>query len=211
MTSLFGSPNAPQITYGPPNGPLGRVAGRWRRCGSRRRKAPYPLIAIVPQNVTEQLPAGRAVATQGGVVEYNTAFVTARQYDDHVAVALDQNARRLELTAAFVVGCDGAHSTVRHHLNLPFDGAAYDGLFMLADIQTNDTLQADQLQLCPSEFGPAALFPMSATRRHLVATIRECGRRTRRHSRWCSRFSVDADQREWRRQRCIGAAWTSRI
>lgn len=133
-------------------------------------ESPYPLIAMVPQNVTEQLLVEQ-LRRKGGVVEYNTAFVTARQHDDHVAVALDQNGRRLELTAAFVVGCDGAHSTVRHLLNLPFDGAAYDGLFMLADIQTNETLPADQLQLCPSEFGPAALFPMSATRRRLVATI----------------------------------------
>jgi 2-polyprenyl-6-methoxyphenol hydroxylase-like FAD-dependent oxidoreductase len=74
-------------------------------------------------------------------------------------------------TAAFVVGCDGAHSVVRHLLNLPFEGAAYDALFMLADIDTNDTSPADQLQLCPSELGPAAIFPMSASWRRVVATI----------------------------------------
>ena len=32
-------------------------------------------------------------------------------------------------------------------------------------------LPADELQLCPSELGPAAIFPMSATRRRVVATI----------------------------------------
>ena len=42
---------------------------------------------------------------------------------------------------------------------------------MLADVQTNDTLPANQLQLCPSEFGPVAIFPMSATRRRIVATV----------------------------------------
>ena len=42
---------------------------------------------------------------------------------------------------------------------------------MLADVETNDALPADQLQLCPSEFGPVAIFPMSATRRRIVATI----------------------------------------
>jgi 2-polyprenyl-6-methoxyphenol hydroxylase-like FAD-dependent oxidoreductase len=57
------------------------------------------------------------------------------------------------LTAAFVVGCDGAHSAVRHLLNLPFEGAAYDALFMLADIDTNDALPADELQLCPQRVG----------------------------------------------------------
>ncbi len=42
---------------------------------------------------------------------------------------------------------------------------------MLADIETNDALPADELQLCPSESGPIAVFPMSATRRRIVATV----------------------------------------
>ena len=70
-----------------------------------------------------------------------------------------------------MVGCDGAHSAVRHLLNLPFEGAEYDASFMLADVETNETLPADEMQLCPSEFGPVAIFPMSATRRRVVATI----------------------------------------
>src|SRR4029453_16779521 len=98
-------------------------------------------------------------------------FVTAVQHDDYVRVTLDQKGQRQELTAAFVIGCDGAHSTVRHLLNLPFEGATYDGLFMLADIDTNDTLPTDELQLCPSELGPAAIFPMSASRRRVVAMV----------------------------------------
>jgi len=42
---------------------------------------------------------------------------------------------------------------------------------MLADIETNDALPASELQLCPSELGPVAIFPMSASRRRVVATI----------------------------------------
>jgi hypothetical protein len=70
-----------------------------------------------------------------------------------------------------VVGCDGAHSTVRHLLNLPFSGGEYGDSFMLADVETNDALPSDELQLCPSEFGPVAIFPMSATRRRIVAIV----------------------------------------
>jgi hypothetical protein len=70
-----------------------------------------------------------------------------------------------------VVGCDGAHSAVRHLLNLSFEGAQYDDSFMLADIETNQALPASEMQLCPSEFGPLAIFPMSATRRRIVATV----------------------------------------
>jgi 2-polyprenyl-6-methoxyphenol hydroxylase-like FAD-dependent oxidoreductase len=125
---------------------------------------------MVPQDVTEKLLAEELVR-RGGAVEYETSFVTAVERDGRVSATLDRKGEREEITAAFVVGCDGAHSTIRHLLDLPFEGAAYDALFILADIQTNDALPADELQLCPSEFGPAAIFPMSATRRRVVATV----------------------------------------
>ncbi|PYT60851.1 MAG: hypothetical protein DMG46_06390 [Acidobacteria bacterium] len=67
--------------------------------------------------------------------------------------------------------CDGAHSTVCHQLNLPFEGAEYQASFLLADVDTNTRLPADEMQLCPSEYGPVAIFPMSATRRRIVATV----------------------------------------
>ena len=133
-------------------------------------ESPYPFIAMVPQDVTERLLAEQ-LQRQGGAVEYDTSFVSAVQHHDRVSVTLDRKGQRSVLTAAFVVGCDGAHSTVRHVLNLPFEGAAYDALFMLADVQTNESFPADELQLCPSEFGPVAIFPMSATRRRIVAAL----------------------------------------
>ena len=133
-------------------------------------ESPYPFIAMVPQNVTERLLV-EELERKGGAVEYETPFVSAVQQDEFVSATLDHKGRRQELTASIVVGCDGAHSAVRHILNLPFMGAEYHDLFLLADVETNETLPADQLQLCPSEFGPVAIFPMSAVRRRIVATI----------------------------------------
>lgn len=135
-------------------------------------ESPYPFIAMVPQDETERLLVEQ-LRHKGGEVEYETSFVAAVQRDDYVSATLERKGARFELKAAFVVGCDGAHSAVRHLLHLPFEGAQYDSLFMLADMETNDALPADELQLCPSEHGPAAIFPMSATRRRLVATVEE--------------------------------------
>ncbi len=133
-------------------------------------ESPYPLIAMVPQSVTEQLLV-EALARRGGTVEYETTLVSAVDRGDWVSAIVECGGHRTEITAAFVVGCDGAHSTVRHLLELPFEGAEYPESFMLADIETNDALPADELQLCPSEFGPVAIFPISATRRRIVATV----------------------------------------
>jgi hypothetical protein len=44
-------------------------------------------------------------------------------------------------------------------------------MFLLADIETNEALPSNEMQLCPNELGPLAIFPMSSTRRRIVATI----------------------------------------
>lgn len=134
--------------------------------------SPYSFVAMVPQDVTEKLLL-QELKRKGGAVEYETSFISAVHHDDHVGATLDHKGQKLGITAQFVVGCDGAHSAVRHLLNLPFEGAEYHDLFLLADIQTNDALPGNELHLCPSEFGPVAIFPMSATRRRVVATIQQ--------------------------------------
>jgi 2-polyprenyl-6-methoxyphenol hydroxylase-like FAD-dependent oxidoreductase len=131
---------------------------------------PYPFVAMVPQDETERLLVGE-LRRKGGAVEYETRFVSASQHADHVVVKLDHKGTSEEVTARFVVGCDGAHSDIRHLLDLSFEGAAYDASFMLADIETDEALPADEMQLCPSAAGPLAIFPMSATRRRMVATV----------------------------------------
>ncbi len=151
------------------------VAAHGRQLAHMRfepEQTPYPFIAMVPQDVTEKLLV-EELRRKGGAVEYQTTFVAAEERGDAVRATLERDGRRFEVTASFVVGCDGAHSAVRHLLKLPFEGAQYEDLFLLADVHTNESLPADELLLCPSEFGPAAIFPMSATRRRIVATIEQ--------------------------------------
>jgi len=133
-------------------------------------ESPYPFVAMVPQDVTERLLV-EELQRKGGAVEYETTFVSASAQNQGVNVTLERKGEPINLRASFVVGCDGPHSAVRHLLNLPFEGAEYNDEFMLADVETNETFPADELQLCPSELGPVAIFPMSWTRRRVVAII----------------------------------------
>jgi 2-polyprenyl-6-methoxyphenol hydroxylase-like FAD-dependent oxidoreductase len=86
---------------------------------------------------------------------------------------VEHKGKVLKILASFVVGCDGAHSQVRRALNLKLEGGEYEAPFMLADIDAITSLPANELQLCPSEFGPVAIFPISADRRRIVATVDE--------------------------------------
>ena len=132
--------------------------------------SPYPFIAMVPQSTTEALLV-QALRHRSGTVEYETSFQSATQDADGVDAIVEHQGRRFPIRAAFVVGCDGAHSSVRHLLDLPFEGAQYHATFMLADSATNEALAGDELHLCPHEDGPLAIFPMSSTRRRIVASI----------------------------------------
>jgi 2-polyprenyl-6-methoxyphenol hydroxylase-like FAD-dependent oxidoreductase len=138
----------------------------------RPEESPYPFIAMVPQDVTEEILV-RALRRKGGDVEYETTFRSAEARVDCVDVTADRRGNPFRLRASVVVGCDGAHSAVRHLLNIPFEGAMYEDTFLLADVETNQALPAEELQLCPSELGPLAIFPMSAVRRRIVATVAE--------------------------------------
>ncbi len=133
-------------------------------------ETPYPFVAMVPQNVTESLLVQK-LENKGAHVEYETSFVSARQHDDAVTVSVQQKQGPASLRASFVIGCDGAHSKVRETLNIPLEGGDYRDEFMLADIETNAFRPPSELHLYPHEAGPLALFPMSATRWRMVATI----------------------------------------
>jgi 2-polyprenyl-6-methoxyphenol hydroxylase-like FAD-dependent oxidoreductase len=124
----------------------------------------YSFIAMVPQNVTEQLLL-QELRRKGGVVEYETAFVSADQHDDGVSVTVEQKGKPIQIRASFVAGCDGARSKVRESMNLRLEGGEYRAAFMLADIETNGLLPADQMTFCPSEVGPVAIFPLNASMR----------------------------------------------
>ena len=51
--------------------------------------SPYPFISMVPQSVTERLLVEQ-LRRKGGIVEYETSFVSARQDEESVSVMLDR-------------------------------------------------------------------------------------------------------------------------
>jgi len=149
------------------------VIAHQRRLADMRfapEESPYPFIAMVPQDVTERLLL-EALERAGGAVDYRTEFLSAEPAADRVIVNARRRGEPCRFEASYVVGCDGAHSAVRAAIGLTFEGGAYEDSFMLADVDTNETLPANQMQLCPNESGPVAIFPMGRTRRRVVGTV----------------------------------------
>jgi len=70
------------------------------------------------------------------------------------------------ITARYVVGCDGAHSTVRHATNMDFSGNAYEGIFALGDVEINWSYPHTSACMFLSEHGIAAAIPLKGENRY---------------------------------------------
>ncbi|HEX6447170.1 MAG TPA: FAD-dependent monooxygenase, partial [Streptosporangiales bacterium] len=107
-----------------PVGPKGAVID------FRRLDSDFPYLLDLPQSEIERLLEERAVELGARIIR--SARVTAvDQTADEVTVTLEDGTTE---RAAYVVGCDGLHSTVRESLGLPFPGAPNPGSVALADV-----------------------------------------------------------------------------
>ena len=75
------------------------------------------------------------------------------------------------VAAAYVIGADGAHSTVRKALGLSFEGAAYPQDFLLADCAVDWPFDYDRLSIFVRGRGFAAYFPERGQRRGRIIAI----------------------------------------
>ncbi|MEV6305466.1 FAD-dependent monooxygenase [Actinoplanes sp. NPDC051861] len=94
----------------------------------------YPMIFIAPQSATEKVLEARAI--QLGVEIVRGAVVTGLRQDPD-GVSLDLAGGGVE-RARYVVGCDGAHSTVRRLIGVDFAGKQYETHIMLADARLSE-------------------------------------------------------------------------
>jgi len=131
------------------------VSLEFARSGSR-----FGMFLDLPQDETERLLRAR-VAELGGVVEDRTELTGLTAGPDAVIAAVRDRSERGVITAGYVVGCDGAHSRVRHELGLTFHGHPYPQDWVLADVLLDTDLREDAAHAFFRPDGlPAILFPM---------------------------------------------------
>jgi len=97
---------------------------------------PYGALSLA-QFDTERL-LETALQRHGGHVDYDwTLEAFSETPDDVAAVLRGPQGETHTLRCQWLVGCDGARSTVRTQLNLPYEGARYPQTFALADVDVD--------------------------------------------------------------------------
>lgn len=99
------------------------------RNGSR-----FGFLLDLPQDVTESILRDR-LTELGGHIEQRTELRALYQDVNGVTAFVAAAGEPQTITADYLVGADGAHSTVRHELGLDFDGHVYPQDWLLADVR----------------------------------------------------------------------------
>lgn len=104
-------------------GDLSRIPGR------------FPFALVLPQNETEALLTEH-LHTLGGTIERQVELTALEQNHNRVHVQLQHADGAVEQADyRWVIGCDGAHSAVRKHIGIPFEGDTVTMAFALGDLR----------------------------------------------------------------------------
>lgn len=96
-----------------------------------------PTFLNLPQYRLEEILAGRAAADPRVDVRWEHRVIGISQDDDGVTLEVDTAAGPMRLYGSQVLACDGARSTIRKLLALPFPGRTYPDRFLIADIRAD--------------------------------------------------------------------------
>lgn len=121
----------------------------------------FGFMLDIPQHDTERLLRTR-VAELGGGVENGAELVGLDDDASGVLATIATSAgKQIQIHAGYVVGCDGAHSRVRHELGVPFDGYPYPQDWLLADVSLDWTRPDNEAHAFFTAGGlPLICFPM---------------------------------------------------
>lgn len=132
---------------------------------------PFGFPLMIPQNETERLLTEH-LTSRGVTIERQVELISFGEQADKVVCQLqrgDGSKETCELP--WLVGCDGAHSTVRHTLGLEFTGNAEPNDWILADVHVKGPIANDELSIFWHEKGVLVFFPITLTRYRVIADL----------------------------------------
>jgi 3-(3-hydroxy-phenyl)propionate hydroxylase len=95
----------------------------------------FPFVINLPQHDME--PALQQSLPAEAPILFRHRLTSFRNYDDRVVLELDTPDGRREITASFLLACDGGRSTVRERLGISVEGRSLPERFALVDINVD--------------------------------------------------------------------------
>ncbi len=127
----------------------------------------FPFLLAYEQSENEKL-LYENLKENGKSVTWGAEFISLTENENEILVRAKKDTEIFEIKAEYLIGCDGASSSIRHHLNFNFDGGTYENKFFVADVIMNWKVAHDNLVLAPSDQNFCGFFPLKGDRYYRV-------------------------------------------
>ncbi len=135
--------------------------------------SPYNFALMIPQSETERLLAEHLRSFGVEVERELTLMGFAQQTEVVAAKLMNADGHEETVETPWLIGCDGAHSTVRHGLGLEFRGFAQGDNWLLADVRLegDGAPPGDEVAPYLHRDGPFVIFPIPGGRARIIADL----------------------------------------
>ncbi|WP_020662505.1 FAD-dependent monooxygenase [Amycolatopsis benzoatilytica] len=141
------------VTYFSRGRPLGTA---WM---NRLPDTPYPFAVAIAQRETERIIEDR-LAELGGKIERGVRLTELRDGPRPMAVLAGPDGTTEEVVPEWLVGADGAHSSVRKLVGSSFEGAEFDVSFSVTDAEIAGDAPQNVVSYCYTPEGSLAFGPL---------------------------------------------------
>lgn len=131
----------------------------------------FPGLLMLEQSVTERILSDFILA-KGHTVERGVVLEQVTQDPEKVTCVLKSvNGGPETIKTNYLIGADGAHSTVRKQLKIQFPGKSYPNFIFVTDCKAKTTIPGDQLCFSFSANATTGFFPLRGNRCRIDGVI----------------------------------------
>jgi 2-polyprenyl-6-methoxyphenol hydroxylase-like FAD-dependent oxidoreductase len=135
--------------------------------------SPFPYAVIYPQDEHERFLIGKLREVRIEVERRTELLRFTASAEGVEAVLRLPDGREESIRAAYLAGCDGAHSKTREVLKLNFPGGTYQHMFYVADVEAAGPMMDHELHVAIDKADFLAVFPLKGEgRARLIGVVK---------------------------------------
>jgi 2-polyprenyl-6-methoxyphenol hydroxylase-like FAD-dependent oxidoreductase len=132
----------------------------------------FPFTLTTAQTETERV-LGEHLESLGVTVDRGAELIALSQGDDGVHLTLQKDGSTEQVSASWVIGADGAHSTVRKMVGTKLAGSFVGERFLLGDVDAEHSLDRDSMHTFFAPDGPVIVLAMRDGRMRFLAEVHD--------------------------------------
>jgi 2-polyprenyl-6-methoxyphenol hydroxylase-like FAD-dependent oxidoreductase len=132
----------------------------------------FPFTLTTAQTETERV-LGEHLQSLGVTVERGAELIALSQDDDGVHLTLQKGGSTERVSTSWVIGADGAHSTVRKLVGTKLAGSFVGERFLLGDVDAEHSLDRESMHTFFAPDGPVVVLAMRDGRMRFLAEVHD--------------------------------------